>query len=209
MSVKINQASDVLLVVDVQNDFISGSLAIVDAEKVVPLINQYITKIPTHVFSKDMHPYNHSSFVDQGGPWPPHCVTNTPGAELHLDITFDEKSDVVINKGLDVYKDAYSAFDGTPLQKILIEMGASRLFICGLATDYCVKATVFDALEQESIAQVFLLTDAVEAVNVNDSDGYDAIQEMINAGATAISLDDLLYLNTNTNKNEVSTITSA
>ena len=204
--ITIDTSSDFLLVVDVQTDFVTGSLAVPDATDIIPVVNTYMEKIKRRGFSRDMHPENHSSFKDQGGPWPPHCVTGTPGSDFARGMGV--AGGILINKGADVDKDAYSAFDGTGLGTVLIGFGITRLFVCGLATDYCVKATVLDALklyhkivipgtakkrakvEKEKL-EVYLLTDAIKAVNVKPGDGADAIKEMIDAGAIAITLGDL------------------
>jgi nicotinamidase/pyrazinamidase len=187
---KIGKSTDVLLVVDVQNDFINGSLAVRDALGIVPVVNEYIAKSNICVFSKDMHLAKHSSFVEQGGPWPPHCVIGTKGADLHSKLDIDMRSVTIISKGLEIDKDAYSAFDGTALGRLLLGLSTKRLFVCGLATDYCVKATVMDALEIKGL-EVYLLADAIEAVNVHNGDGDEAIKDMIEAGAILITLEDV------------------
>jgi len=188
--IEINPKTDMLLVVDVQNDFIDGSLAVPDGADVVPVINEYIEKIPRKVFSKDAHPTSHSSFADQGGSWPDHCVVGTRGSELHSDLDVDEQKAFIINKGTELNKDAYSAFDGTGFDMVLPGMGVKRLFICGLATDYCVKATVLDAIKLNGI-EVYVLTDAIKAVNVNPGDGDKALQEMFDAGAIPLVLAEI------------------
>ena len=188
-----------LLVVDVQLDFTgfidengitAGSLSVTNALNIIPTINKYIKKIPHVAFSKDMHPEKHISFIKQGGPWPPHCVINTRGSELHPDLDIDAQKDLIINKGTELNKDAYSAFDGTGFNSILSEIGIKELFICGLATDYCVKATVLDALKIKDV-KVYILTDAIEAVNINKNDGETALEEMFYAGAIPIVLAEL------------------
>jgi nicotinamidase/pyrazinamidase len=176
----INKKTDAILVVDLQNDFITGSLAVPGAEDIIEKVRYYVEKFSYRFFSKDYHPADHSSFAEQGGPWPPHCVEGTEGAKIH-----ERLADLAINeipKGMDRDKEQYSAFDGTGMAKGLEQLGIERLFICGLATDYCVKATVLDALQQFN-GEVFIYVDAIAAVNVKDGDGHAAIQEMVDAGA--------------------------
>jgi len=184
--IEVNEKTDMLLVVDVQLDFTgfldndnmpAGSLVVPEANDIIPVIKKYMEKIPRRALSRDMHPKNHSSFAEQGGPWPPHCVVDTKGVEFHPDLEIDEKLSFIINKGTEVDKDAYSAFDGTGLDMVLPGIDVKRLFICGLATDYCVKATVLDALKMKGL-EVYLLTDAIKAVDVNAGDGVVAIEEM-------------------------------
>jgi len=178
---KTNRKTDVLLIVDFQNDFINGSLAVAGAEDLVPAINRYMRIFRKVVVSRDHHKPEHPSFVDQGGPWPAHCVGGTFGMEIHSGIEYIEGIQVAsVDKGWD--EEAYSPFDGTNLSKMLRDMGAKRLFVCGLATDYCVKAAVLDAIE-EFKGEVYLLTDAIAAVNINPDDGDKAIEEVVKAGA--------------------------
>ena len=139
-----------------------------------------------------MHPKNHSSFTEQGGLWPSHCVVDTKGVEFHPDLNIDEKMSFIINKGTEVDKDAYSAFDGTGLDMVLPGIDVKRLFVCGLATDYCVKATVLDALKMKGL-KVYLLTDAIKAVNVKPGDGDAAIEEMcVKGNAIPITFAELI-----------------
>ena len=183
--VKINRKTDVLVVVDFQNDFITGSLAVPGAEDLVPAINKYIEKFRKVVVSRDRHKKGHPSFIDQGGIWPDHCVDGTYGMEIHSGIEFPDTSAVaLIDKGWD--EEAYSVFEGTYLDDMLKEMGTERLFICGLATDYCVKATALDAVEKFT-GEVFLLGDAIRSVNINPDDGTKAMTEMDNKGIKVIT----------------------
>jgi len=203
---KLDRSTDALLIVDAQNDFFTGSLAVPDSEEIVPVLNNYIDLFEILLFSADCHIPDHPSFKAQGGPWPPHCVigSNGWGREFHEGLrvpTLFYKTAFIIKKGF--YKEAYSAFDGhitsaTPGKKFLdkptglflSEFSIKRLFVCGLATDYCVKATVLDALKQFD-GEVFLLIDAIRAVNVNPGDGDNAIQEMVDAGAKMLILEGI------------------
>jgi len=191
MAISINQKTDLLLIVDVQNDFITGSLAVKNSDTIIPVINKYIKKIRRKVFSRDMHPENHVSFTDYGGQWPPHCVVGTPGAEFHPELDIHTGKSFIVNKGTLVDKDNYSAFDSTGLGMVLQGMNIKRIFVCGIATDYCVKATVLDALKLKGL-QVYLLIDAIKAVNVNPDDGEAAINEMcVKNNAIPLTIDEI------------------
>ena len=181
--------ADALLVVDVQNDFCpGGALPVPGGDEVVPLINVLMPHFE-HVFAtQDFHPPGHSSFVEQGGPWPEHCVQGTYGAALHpdLDVT---SLDQIVQKGTDPATDGYSAFAGTDLAAQLLRLGVQRVFIAGLATDYCVKATATEAIDQGF--DVVVATDAIRAVNVKARDGEDALAEMEAAGATLLTSEEI------------------
>jgi nicotinamidase/pyrazinamidase len=179
---------DALVLVDVQNDFLpGGSLAVPGGEAVIPVLNRWIDRfldagLPIFA-TRDWHPVDHCSFVEQGGPWPPHCVANTPGAAFSRDLHLPP--DVPVNsKAMRPEKEAYSDFEDTDFGSQLRALGVTRLFIGGLATDYCVRATVLDALKNRF--EVVLLEDAVRAVDANPGDGDRAITEMIAAGAKPV-----------------------
>ena len=185
---KIDREADALLIVDFQNDFITGSLAVAGAEELVPVINQYIGMFDNVAASRDRHKENHPSFIDQGGPWPDHCVDGTFGMEIHTGLKFlDSAPLTIVDKGR--YEEAYSAFTNTRLVYLLKAMKIKRLFICGLATDYCIKATVLDALKEFG-SKVFLLTDAIAAVNIKPDDGKIACIEMAAQGAEELIIGD-------------------
>jgi nicotinamidase/pyrazinamidase len=146
------RATDALVIVDVQRDFLpGGALAVPDGHAVIPVLNRWIDAaneagLPI-VFTRDWHPADHVSFEAQGGPWPPHCVRDTPGA------SFDERLHIpddatVVSKATTAGAEAYSGFDTTDLAETLRGLGVERVFVGGLATDYCVRATVLDALEE-------------------------------------------------------------
>lgn len=181
--------TDALIVVDIQNDFLpGGSLAVPHSDEVIPAVNHYIhtfeeKKLPVFA-TRDWHPARHCSFEAQGGIWPPHCVQGNEGAEYALDLQLPEET-VIISKATDPGKEAYSGFDGTDLHDRLQELGVERLFIGGLATDYCVLSTVRDGLSLDY--EVYLLEDASRAVNVNPDDGKKAIREMVGLGAKPIN----------------------
>ena len=180
---------DALLIVDVQNDFLpGGNVAVPDGDAVIPVLNDYIGLFHAHGFSifasRDWHPLDHCSFKQHGGPWPSHCMQKTRGAELADDLELPDDA-VIISKGADENKDAYSAFQETDLHVRLKAAGIHRIFVGGLATDYCVFHTVKDARARGY--EVILLQDAVRAVEVESGDGLRAIQAMLALGAVIYS----------------------
>jgi nicotinamidase/pyrazinamidase len=184
---------DALLVVDVQNDFLpGGNLAVPHGDEVVPVMQRYITAFHARglpIFAtRDWHPPDHCSFRERGGTWPVHCVAGSLGAEPPAGLAIPSSA-IIIRKATTVDKDAYSGFEGTPLNARLRDLGIHRLFIGGLATDYCVLNTVKDALAQGYAT--FFLVDAVRAVNVNPDDGRKAEEEMIRLGAVPIRFQHL------------------
>ena len=185
-------ARDALLVVDVQRDFLpGGSLAVSHGDVVVPVLNRYLRLaqqkgLPIFA-SRDWHPDNHCSFRPQGGIWPVHCVANTPGAAFATDLELPART-VVIDKAMQPEVEAYSAFSGSALDKLLSERGVERVLVGGLTTDYCVLNTVRDAVAAGF--KVLLLTDAIRAVNVQPDDGARAVCEMQSLGAIAVVIGD-------------------
>jgi nicotinamidase/pyrazinamidase len=181
-------AHTALLVVDMQRDFLpGGSLAVAGGDALIPRINQYVAQFescgaPVY-FSRDWHPADHCSFVAQGGPWPPHCVAETPGAEFAVGISIPPDA-IVVSKGLRSDRDAYSAFEETRLADRLRERGVTEVWVAGVALDYCVRATVQGALHSGLRAVVLL--DAVRPVDVKPGDGERAIQELRIAGARSL-----------------------
>lgn len=148
---------NVLIAVDVQHDFIDGALAVPDAMRIITPLSRLMLEADFVIATQDWHPVNHCSFAVPGtggttGQWPPHCVSLTPGAKLHS--TVDVMAGLVIRKGHDRDKDAYSGFDGTLLADTLAGIndrymtGITRVTIAGLATDYCVKATALDCAKE-------------------------------------------------------------
>ena len=184
---------DALIVVDLQNDFLpGGSLEVSGSREIIDLVNRYIALFDSKglpVFAtRDWHPKGHASFKDQGGPWPEHCVQGEKGARFPIELKLPE-SGVIISTASELDRDAYSGFEGTDLNERLRKEGVGRLFICGLATDYCVFHTVKDARAKGY--ETFLLEDAVRAVNVQPDDGEKAIKEMTRLGAVSISISEL------------------
>lgn len=177
-----------LIIVDTQNDFCpGGSLAVAGGDEVVAPLNKLMHEFLDHdepVFkTRDWHPPETKHFAAYGGTWPIHCVQGTRGAEFHPDL-LDDSRITIISKGTDETADGYSGFDGTNLAQLLCESGVEEVWVGGLATDYCVKHTVLDAL-REGFA-VKALADAMRPVNLNPTDGTKAIEEMRDAGAEIV-----------------------
>ncbi len=187
------QPDDALLVADIQNDFLpGGALGVSDGDKILPALHRYMEKFHAKgnlvVLTKDWHPPKHCSFKPQGGIWPDHCVAGTKGAE-HPPSFRPPPSVVTIHKATEPDKEAYSAFQGTSLDAQLKKAGIRRLFVAGLATDYCVLNTVRDALSHGY--RVCLLLDGIRAVNLRPEDGPRAIDEMVQKGAVPATLDEV------------------
>ena len=171
------------MIVDFQNDFTpGGALAVPQGDEIAEKLNELAAsdRFDLVVATRDWHPPEHSSFAGQGGPWPPHCVAGTEGAELSpgLDAAL---VDVVVDKGTDPTTEGYSGFDGTDLAALLRERGIEEITVVGLATDYCVKNTVLDA--RRLGFEVDVDAAGIRAVDVEPGDGQRAIDEMTAAGA--------------------------
>jgi len=176
-----------LIVVDVQNDFCpGGALAVAHGDEVVAPLNKLMKEFLQRgepVFkSRDWHPEETRHFAAYGGTWPVHCVQNTKGAEFHPEL-LDDMHIRVVSKGLGD-EDSYSAFDGTDLALQLRRLGVEEVWVGGLATDYCVKNTVLDAVKEGF--QVKALKNAMRPVEVKSGDGQRAIEEMQAAGAEIV-----------------------
>ena len=195
---RIDPARDALVIVDVQNDFCpGGALGVPGGDAVVPVLNRYAERFVVAgapVFaSRDWHPAKTSHFKAYGGVWPPHCVQGTQGADFHPELRLPSDA-AIVSKGMDPSEDAYSCFqaktgDGIPFTATLGELGVGRLFVGGLATDYCVKSTVLDGVHEGF--EMVLLADAIAAVDLAPGDGAKALDEMRAAGAQMINLGDL------------------
>jgi nicotinamidase/pyrazinamidase len=176
--------SRALIVVDYQNDFADpgGALSVPEGDTIAERINAlaHSGEYDLVVATRDWHPPDHGSFAERGGPWPVHCVQDTPGAQLHpaLDAA---AVDVIVDKGQDPETEGYSGFDGTNLGELLHERGVTEVTIVGLATDYCVKQTALEAL-QEGFT-VIVDSTAVRGVEVRPGDSEQALAEMRAAGA--------------------------
>ena len=174
-----------LLVVDVQRDFCpGGALPVRGGDRIIPGINRVTSAfaragLPVF-FTRDWHPKDHISFRSQGGRWPAHCVQGTAGAEFHPALRIPAGA-VVISKGDDPRAEAYSGFQGTDLKARLKELGVKKVFLCGLATDYCVRETTIDA--RHAGFAVDVMEDCTRPVNAKPRDGDRAVSVMRSAGA--------------------------
>lgn len=202
---------DALLLIDLQNDFVpGGALAVAEGDRVVPVANRLIERFELSVVTQDWHPPNHASFAaNHPGRkpgdviawhglsqvlWPVHCVQGTHGAEFHPALN---RSGIyaTIQKGTDPAIDSYSAFfdnarrKATGLEKLLRERGVERVFVMGLATDYCVKFTVLDALSLGF--QATLVLDGCRGVNLKPGDVEVAVEDMRKAGAEVIAAESI------------------
>jgi nicotinamidase/pyrazinamidase len=179
-----------LLIVDVQNDFCpGGALAAPGGDAIVPVLNRYLADARGHGMaiyaSRDWHPPTTTHFLEQGGRWPPHCIEDTSGAAFHADLALPPEA-IVISKGDRTDREGYSAFDGhtaegCSLADDLRGRGIGELFVGGIATDYCVKESVMDALKQGF--RVTVLADAVTGIDVKPGDAQRALDVMRGAGA--------------------------
>jgi nicotinamidase/pyrazinamidase len=181
---------DALVVCDVQNDFLpGGALPVSRGDEIIDVLSGWVERalveeIPVFA-TRDWHPPHHASFYERGGPWPPHCIQGSWGAEIAKALRLPATT-IIVSKGHDPNRDAYSAFDGTELDRELLLRRIRRIFICGLATEYCVLFTARDALSKGY--QVVLLHDAVRPIDAHPGDGARAEAEMIRRGATPTSL---------------------
>lgn len=201
------------IAVDVQNDFCpGGSLGVTHGEDVIAPLNQLFAAVRaadgTTIATRDWHPETTPHFADYGGTWPTHCVRKTPGAAFHSELAVDEET-VVISKGVS-QADGYSGFEGetddgrtletllrprTDRERVIVAIG-------GLATDYCVLNTVLDATKyadavreaRQGVIDVYALTDAMRAVNINPNDEAHALKQMQEAGARLITTEAFMEM---------------
>ena len=172
-----------LLIIDFQNDFTAGgALAVPDGDAIAGRVNELIDSgdFDLVVATRDWHPPDHLLFAAQGGPWPPHCVQGSPGAEFASSLP-RERIDVVVNAGHEPHLEGYSGFEETDLAAVLREHEIDELTVVGLATDYCVRATALDALREGF--RVTLDRAAVRGIDVEPGDSERALDELRGAGA--------------------------
>jgi nicotinamidase/pyrazinamidase len=192
-----------LIIVDFQNDFLpGGALAVPDGNKIIPVLNEYISLFINHhlpiIATRDWHPRKTRHFKQYGGLWPPHCIQNTWGAQFHPDLHLPSDT-IIISKGTGEAQEGYSGFEGVdhsgkPLIDVLKDNQIFHLSIGGLATDYCVKATVIESAKFGF--RVNLLTDAIMGIDIQPFDSRKAIDEMVIHGANLTTIDSItFYLN--------------
>ncbi len=182
---------DALIVVDMQRDFMpGGALPVKGGDEIIEIVNSYIRKFKERgalvVLTRDWHPTDHISFRERGGPWPPHCIQGTIGAEFYPGLYVPEDA-LIVSKGSDSEREAYSGFKGTDLEEELRRRGVRRIFVAGVATDFCVKSTVLDALRRGF--EVYVLLDACRSVSKEG--GERAVEEMIKSGAKITSYSEM------------------
>ncbi len=182
--------SRVLLIIDFQNDFTAGgALAVPGGDEIAEPIKRLAPNFDFVAATRDWHPPDHASFETQGGPWPVHCVAGSRGAQFHPAMA-DLKVDAVVDVGRERDDEGYSGFEKSDLARILRDAGAGAVYVCGLATDYCVRASTIDACEEGFDTTV--IEDAVRAVDVERGDGERALDEMHTAGARRATSDQVL-----------------
>ncbi|MEM2122724.1 MAG: nicotinamidase [Candidatus Bathyarchaeia archaeon] len=192
MNVRINKDS-ALIIVDVQRDFLpGGALPIPKGDEVIPALNEYVEifkRMGGKIFAtRDWHPVNHISFKSRGGPWPTHCVQGTRGAEFHEALKLP-RDVIVISKATGPDMESYSGFAGTDLADMLRRNGIKRVFIGGLATEYCVKNTILDAVKEGF--ETYFLEDASRGIDLKPGDVEKAIGEMLKKGVLKIRISNI------------------
>jgi nicotinamidase/pyrazinamidase len=183
--------ADVLLIIDFQNDFTppDGALAVAGGDEIGGPIQRLAPLFDVVAATRDWHPPDHASFETEGGPWPVHCVRGTHGAELHP--AMDQvKVEFIVDVGRERDDEGYSGFEKSDLAQQLRDREVERVVICGLATDYCVRASTLDACREGF--DVTVVKDAIRPVEVELGDGERAIEQMLAAGAKLATSDQLL-----------------
>jgi nicotinamidase/pyrazinamidase len=179
-----------LLIIDFQNDFTSGgALAVPGGDEIAGPVKRLAEHFDFIAATRDWHPPDHASFETEGGPWPVHCVQGTPGAEFHPAMQGIHLDDVV-NVGQGREDEGYSGFEKSNLARILRDNDVDEVYVCGLATDYCVRASAIDASREGF--EVTVVEDAVRAVEVNRGDSQRALQDMRDADARIARSDEVL-----------------
>ena len=175
---------DGLIVVDVQNDFCpGGALPVPDGDAVVAPINRLMEEMPFTVATRDWHPPDHSSFSEQGGRWPVHCVRETGGAQLHPKL-HTSQIDAIVDKGQGRDDEGYSGFAGTELERVLRDRDVDTVHVTGLALDYCVRATALDA--RRAGFNVVLHQDATRGIEAQPGDQELTLEELREAGVEVV-----------------------
>jgi nicotinamidase/pyrazinamidase len=182
--------AEALLIIDFQNDFTSGgALEVPEGDEIAEPVRKLAERLDVVMATRDWHPPDHASFETEGGPWPVHCVRDTHGAEFHPameEIEIDE----VVDVGRAREDEGYSGFENSELANLLRERSVDKVYVTGLATDYCVRASAIDAAKEGF--DVTVVEDAIRAVNVTPDDGERALADMREAGAKVATSDDVL-----------------
>jgi nicotinamidase/pyrazinamidase len=175
-----------LLIIDFQNDFVpGGALPVPEGDAIAERVQELLDSgdFDVVVATRDWHPEDHHSFAAQGGPWPPHCVQDTTGAELHESLD-RERVDVVINAGYEPELEGYSGFEETELEQVLRDRDVDEVTVVGLATDYCVRQTALDAVRHGFTVTVD--RNGVRGIDVEPGDSERALAELRDAGASVV-----------------------
>jgi nicotinamidase/pyrazinamidase len=183
--------ADALLIIDFQNDFTppDGALAVAGGDEIGEPIQRLAPQFDVVAATRDWHPPDHASFATEGGPWPVHCVRGTHGAQLHASLAGID-IDFIVDVGRERDDEGYSGFEKSDLAERLREKGVERLVVCGLATDYCVRASTLDACREGF--DVTVVQDAIRPVEVEPGDGARALEQMREAGANVAGSEQLL-----------------
>ena len=179
-----------LLIIDFQNDFTpGGALAVAGGDQIAEPIKRLAGEVDVVVATRDWHPPNHASFETEGGPWPVHCVRGTDGADFHPALEEVEVA-AVVDVGREPEDEGYSGFEKSELATILHDHEVDRVYVCGLATDYCVRASAIDACREGF--DVTVVADAIRGVEVEPGDSERALAQMRAAGAEVTTSSELL-----------------
>ena len=182
--------ANALLIIDFQNDFTpGGALAVERGDEIGEPIRRLAPSFDVVAATRDWHPPDHASFETEGGTWPVHCVQGTDGAQLHPAMD-DVDVDFMVDVGREREDEGYSGFEKSDLAERLRARGVDRVAVCGLATDYCVRASTIDACREGF--DVTVVEDAIRAVELEPGDGRRAIEEMKEAGAKVAASEELL-----------------
>jgi nicotinamidase/pyrazinamidase len=176
--------ANALLIIDFQNDFVpGGALPVPDGDLIAPRVQALLDsgEFDLVVATRDWHPADHKSFAAQGGPWPPHCVQGTEGAELHPSLD-PARVDAVVDAGYEPELEGYSGFEKTELERVLRDRDVDSATLVGLATDYCVRSTALDALRLGF--DVTVDRAGIRGIDVEPGDSERALAEIADAGGT-------------------------
>ena len=191
MAIEINPAKDALIVADAQVCFMpGGSLAVPRGDEILDIINPLTKKFRVVAASQDWHPQHHISFRERGGPWPPHCLQMTKDSELHPRLD-QSNITMVVRKAYNPDREQYTVFDEvSELGNMLKARGIERILICGIATEYCVHDSTLGALKEGF--DVYVITDAIKAINAHPGDEERALEDMKEHGAKLITSKDIV-----------------